>query len=111
MTEVESLQASLHSLAARLEGSPQWPALRAIYLDLAPYLGPIQAALHGAERVYGSSPEVLAAGESFDAFKAGLRQVGLDIRLASEGALAVGLHQCVQLALETLDTLSGLDER
>jgi hypothetical protein len=37
-----------------------------------------------------------------------MRQVGLDIRLASEPALVVGLQTCLESALEIVDWLQQL---
>lgn len=109
MSDNAAMRASCRRLMARLEGQPAWPELRAIYLDLAPLIGELQAAVTEAARSLAESDGARQAQDALDLLKASSRQVGLDIRLASEPALRVGLQIALQHALDTLDALDRLE--
>lgn len=69
-----------------------------------------QGAVAEAGRQHDAGDELRAAQEAFDRLKASSRQVGLDLRLASPAALALGLRMAldgVQDVLAHLDRLPG----
>jgi hypothetical protein len=101
----EDLRTACRDLALKLEGEPQWPALKAAYLDLATLVGRLQGAVSEAARTQGPNDELRAAEAGLETLKATTRQVGLDIRLASERALAVGLRMALESAAEVLNAL------
>jgi hypothetical protein len=61
-------------------------------------------------RGMGETHAIQEAQQALDTMKAGVRQVGMDIRLASEGALAFGLGAALQSAFQTLDCLDRAGE-
>ena len=110
MVDTAEAREDCRRLAARLEGHPRWPELNAAYLDLAPLVGRLQGLVGEAERAHGLTEAVREAEESLERLKAGARQVGLDIRLASEGALLIGLQTVLQGVSETLDRLERIEQ-
>lgn len=109
MIDLDAARERCRSLAARLEGQPHWPELRAVYLDLSTLVGQLQGAVSEARRARPASEEARAAEAAFDRLRAGARRVGLDIRLASEPALQLGLQEALKSASETLDRLQHLE--
>lgn len=109
MIDRDELRASCRNLAARLDGTPQWPVLKAVYLDLATLVGRLQGVVNDAIRSYGASEETRAAEASLARVKSSVRQVGLDIRLSSEAALSMGLQTALESACETLDWLDRIE--
>ena len=107
--DVAVLRASCRELAARLEGKPDWDTVRAVYLELAPLVGELQGAVGEYTHAHGEAEEARRAEAAFAQARASFRRVGLDIRLASPGALAMGLETALQSALETLDWLQRID--
>ena len=105
MSDVASLRASLQQIDAILARQPHGPELRAAHLDLVTLAGQLQGAVSERRRGDGETPAVRDAEASLDAMKAGVRQVGMDIRLASEGTLQFGLEACVRDAFQVLDDL------
>jgi len=110
MSDLAGVRAECRQLAARLEGKPDWAALRAIYLDMATVAGRIQGAVSEARRASDNHDMVDRAEAALTEAKGNLRQVGLDIRLASPAALALGLRSAVGSALEALDHLQRMEE-
>ncbi len=110
MSHLADVRAECGKLAARLEGKPEWAALRAIYLDMATVVGRLQGAVGEARRASNHQDTVEQAEATLIELKGSLRQVGLDIRLASPPALAFGLQSAVGSALATLDHLQGMEE-
>ncbi len=110
MSDLADVRAECHQLAARLEGTPDGAALRAIYLDMATVVGRLQGAVSEARRASNNPDTVERAETALSELKGRLRQVGLDIRLASLPALAFGLQSAVGSALETLDHLQRMQE-
>ena len=104
MSENE-LRREMDDLVRRLGRAAEWPELRAIYLDIAPLLGRLDAAVREAERQDGSRASN-SARASLEEAKATARQVGLDIRLASPAALSFGLRRTLDAIHETLDRLN-----
>lgn len=109
MNDIEELQAACRDLHLRLSGNPHWSELNAIYLALVPLVGRIQAAVAERARLHGESDTLHAAEASFQALKASRKQVGVDIRLASEPALRLGLQTAIEQALETLARVAEID--
>ena len=110
-TDLTALRESCSALNARLNGQPHWPELRAIYLDLSLLVGQIQGAVGERGRGAGGPLDVRGAQEALGALKSSVRQVGLDIRLASEPALRLGLETALEHAGVTLDCLAGTTSR
>jgi hypothetical protein len=106
---VDELRETCLALRRRLEGQPHWPELRAVYLELAPLAGQLQGAVRERIRAEGGTEESRQAEASLSRLQAGMRQVGLDIRLASEPALLLGLQTCLESALETVDYLQRMN--
>ena len=91
-------------LQAELATGTPWPRLRAAYLELATVAGQLQGAV--AERARsGAGPDSTDLEALLERLKSELRQVGFDIRLASEAALAIGLQTALGDALAILDRL------
>lgn len=109
MSDVTGLRASLQRIESMLGDQPRWPQLRTAHLDLVTVTGQLQGALSEQRRLGGDAGTLQHAEESLDAMKATVRQVGMDIRLASEGALLLGLQTCLRLAFEVLDLLDSPD--
>jgi hypothetical protein len=105
MTDLAPIQETCGRLAARLQGRPRESELRATYMEMATLTGLLHGAVGDARRVQGETDAVRAAEASLDRFKAGMRQVGLDIRLASEAATQIGLQTALDTAIETLEAL------
>ncbi len=99
------LRDSLQAIGIRLAEAPQWPQLRAAHLDLVTITGRLQGALSERRRLDGETEALREAETALDAMKAGVRQVGMDIRLASERALLLGLEACLENAYRVLDAL------
>ena len=110
MSDLAEVRAECCRLAARLEGKPDGSALRAVYLDMATVVGRLQGAVSEARRVSNNRDAVEQAEAALSQLKGSLRQVGLDIRLASPSTLALGLQSAVGSALETLDHLQRMEE-
>lgn len=107
MADTEALRAALQAMEATLARQPHWPQLRAAHLDLVTATGQIRGAIHGMRREGGETAKLRAAEEALRQLEASVRQVGMDIRLASEGALLLGLQTALQHAFETLDRVSA----
>lgn len=109
---IDLVQTREHSrrLAERLQGQPHWPELRAVYLELATVVGQLQGAVGESTRAHGETEEARMAALAFERLKASSRKVGLDIRLASERALLLGLQDALRSVEETLDWLQRLEE-
>jgi len=105
MTDLQDLKERCRRLEARLQGQPHWPELRGVYLELVTVVGQLQGAVGESSRAHGETEEARMAERSFERLKSSSRKVGLDIRLASEAALLVGLQDSLQSAFETLDWL------
>lgn len=103
--ETTELREECRLLQGRLEGHPHGPDLHRIYLDLAPLVGRLQGLVSERSRAVGQTGALRAAQELLEQLKATVRQVGLDIRLASEPALQVGLQRALECTLEVLDLL------
>jgi hypothetical protein len=108
MTDTADAREDWRHLAARLEGQPRWPELNAAYLELAPLVGRLQGLVGEARRAHGETDEVREAEQALERLKASARRVGLDIRLASEPALLIGLQTALQDAAKTLDRLEAI---
>jgi hypothetical protein len=106
--DLAAIEQHCADLAARLDRRPDWQGLRAVYLELAPMMGQLQGAVGSARRQHGDG--AAGAEAALDGFKTGVRAVGLDIRLASESSLALGLQTALQQARETLAALRSIDE-
>lgn len=107
MAELAAIREQCSTLMRRLDGSPPWPELRAVYLEIAPLVGRLQAGVGEAAR---EQPEAAAEAEAaLGKLKATSQKVGLDIRLASPRALQVGLLACLEEALEVVDRLEGVE--
>jgi hypothetical protein len=111
MSDLSQLRSECRRLAGQLEGEPHWEKLRAIYLELAPLMGELQGALSRWTRAHGDEEDAQPLQTTFDELKASVRQVGLDIRLASEGALAMGLRVSLERAEELLDRLEQAEQQ
>lgn len=111
MIDITDLRASLTEIESVLVTQPHLPQLRTAHLDLVTLAGQLQGAVSERRRLQGETEEIREAQLALDAMKAGIRQVGMDIRLASEGALAFGLGHALQNAFQTLDSLdrAGVD--
>lgn len=105
MSDTASLRDSVQAIQARLAQAPGWPQLRAAHLDLVTTAGQLQGAVHERRRVAGETQALRDAETALDAMQAGVRQVGMDIRLASEAALRLGLESCLAEAYAVLDAL------
>ena len=103
--DLVGMRAEAEILLERLDGTPQWPDLRAIHMDVAPLLGRLQGAVGARRRELGDTPQVREAETALEGVKASSRQVGADIRLASEDALALGLRTTIDGALEVIGLL------
>ena len=105
MADTAQIRETCREISARLEGRPAWPELRAVYLDMAPLVGQLQGLVNDARRAHGGGVETLESARALEQLKAQLRQVGLDMRLASEPALLMGLQMALESAAQTLDRL------
>ena len=108
MTDTDEIREYCRGLAGRLAGKPSGSQIHAAYLDLATVTGQLQAAVAECVRLRGESDETHEIRQALDEMKAQVRKVGLDIRLASESALLIGLQTALESALETLDRLAQL---
>src|SRR5438270_13298400 len=102
MIDLQTLTDRYRRLSTRLEGQTSYDEVRAVFLELASQVGELEAAVN--ERVKGreTSLDAQQARLALDQMKASLRAVGLDIRLASPPAIAIGLETVLESALETL---------
>lgn len=105
MIDTAALHASLVAIEASLAGQPGSAQLRAAHLDLVTLTGQLQGIVNERRRLQGETDAVRETEVALNALKAGVRQVGMDIRLASEGALAFGLEAALRSAFQTLDCL------
>ena len=103
--ETAELREECRLLQLRLEGHPHAPDLHRIYLDLVPLVGRLQGLVSERLRRSDQTEALRAAQEPLEQLKSTVRQVGLDIRLASEAALQVGLQRALECAFEVLDLL------
>lgn len=109
MIDRVALRADNDQLTHRLAGTPRWPELRAVYLDLTTLVDQLQGTLSEAAREDSESTSLDDARSALARLKAATRQAGFDIRLASEPALAFGLQAALQHAIEFLDCLDRID--
>jgi hypothetical protein len=93
------------AVQARLERRQTNQSLHGMYLELAPLVGRLQGNISESARANHIAQDLSQAEESFEQLKASYRKVGLDIRLASDRAILIGLQSVVQYALDTLDHL------
>ncbi|MGH2441624.1 MAG: hypothetical protein ACRDFX_00470 [Chloroflexota bacterium] len=91
----------------RLEGSPEWSEIKAVYLDLTTLTGQLQGLVSQRAHGSGTSGSETEAERTLLQLKAILRQVGLDIRLSSGAALTLGLRTGLEMAHQTLDALKA----
>lgn len=105
MAGMAELRGGCLELSTRLASSPHVPELHTIYLDLVPLIGQLQGAVSLAQRTHGETPPIQFAQTHLEQLKAIARQVGLDIRLASEAALLLGLQSALDEAFQVLDQL------
>jgi hypothetical protein len=103
--DLVAMRAECEALLDRLDRGPQWPDLRGIHMDVAPVIGQIQGAVGARRREIGGVPDVVAAEAALERLKADSRRVGADIRLASEGALSLGLRTALTDALDAVSAL------
>jgi hypothetical protein len=103
--DLVAMRAECEQLLDRLDAVPAWPDLRAVYMDLAPIVGQIQGAVSTRRREIGETAQVREAEAALERLKASSRQVGADIRLASESALAIGLRTALNEALGAIEQL------
>jgi hypothetical protein len=103
--DLPGMRAQCELLLERLDGAPTVPQLRAVFMDLAPLIGEIQGAVLARRREVGNSLDVREAEAGLDRLKVGSRQVGAEIRLASEDALALGLRTTLGEAMEVIAIL------
>jgi hypothetical protein len=108
MVDLAETRALCDRLAARLGGQPDWSELRAVYLEMAPLVGQLQGSVGELSRRHGEGEDIRKASASLEELKQSVRRVGLDIRLASERALLLGLQTALQQARETLDSLERI---
>ena len=111
MADLVSIREQCMALLQRLEGRPSWAQLRAIYLEIAPLLGRLQASVAEAARERQGAEGIKQAQAALETLKTSAQRVGLDIRLASEPALQVGLQVCLEQALEVVDSLERTEGR
>lgn len=105
MSDAMTIRDTCRLLKERVQREPQLPELRSVYLDLSPVIGQIQGLVAEAVRRAPADETVSRAEASLADLKAVARQVGLDIRLASPGALTMGLLTALERAEETLGWL------
>ena len=105
MTDIAALREECSRLSERLERDVAWSELNAIYLELAPLIGKLQGAVGEHRGVCGDSPSSRCAEDALDRLKRTARQIGLDMRLASPAATAIGLQTAMESARETIDCL------
>ena len=106
MADLDTLTAEHRQLTSALANARQWEELRAVYLDLAPFIGRLQGTVSEIERGPDEG-EARRARDALDRLKSTARRVGLDIRLASTTALTIGLEQAISEAGELLGRLSA----
>jgi hypothetical protein len=109
--DVTRTRAEIERLSAGLEGQPDWPELRSVYLDLSTLAGQLQGAVGDARREAGDTPAVQTAASALERLKAEVRQIGLDIRLASPQALLIGLQTALASAEETVAALAEVESQ
>src|SRR5437764_15359836 len=98
MLDLAELRAECHRLQARLQGRPNGDRLKAVYMDMAPLIGQLHGAVNQTARSSGEIEAVAAARVSLEDLKVTARQVGFDIRLSSDAALASGLPTALEQA-------------
>jgi hypothetical protein len=111
LVDLAAIRVQCDTLMRRLDGRPSWPELRAIYLEVAPLIGRLQASVGEAAREPDRTEAAAEAEAALGRVKASAQKVGLDIRLASERALQVGLQMCLEQALEVVDRLEGAETK
>lgn len=109
MDDLSDTAEECRRLLARLDGTPSWDEINRIHHELAPIVGRLQAAVAAAERARGDVQSVRDARAALDTLKATQRRVGLDIRLSSPAALALGLEHAIHSALEVIAQLAVED--
>lgn len=102
---IHALQAQCRELLARVDSTSEYDRLRAVYMDLAPLMGEIHGVVMREVRRQGDTPATGEAQAAMESLRAAARQVGLDIRLASPAALALGLRTSLELAQRALQAL------
>jgi hypothetical protein len=107
VTELSETRTHCNALSARLRGRMNRAEITRIYLEMAPLIGRLQAAVSDRERISGETPDIRQAREALVRLKAVARKVGLDIRLGSDAALLMGLRTAAEAAIETLDCLEA----
>ncbi|HLJ68779.1 MAG TPA: hypothetical protein VKX16_15600 [Chloroflexota bacterium] len=105
MSDIAATRERCRELEARLSRGPHWPELRAIYLDLSTVVGQLQGAVAEHRRARAEPSGNAPLEETLERLKSELRVIGFNIRLSSEGALAVGLQTAVEDALAILGLL------
>jgi hypothetical protein len=103
--DLVALRAECEALLDRLEGQVHLLDLRRIHMDIAPMIGQLQGMVGARRREVGDLDAVLQAEDALGRLKADSRQVGADIRLASETALAMGLRTALSDALQVIAAL------
>jgi hypothetical protein len=103
-SDLAALQARAEELAGDIERAAG-PQLHGLYLDLVTFLGTVTGAVHEAQR--SRRDDMGTAHDALDRAKGSARQVGLDIRLASEPALRMGLSTAIEQAREALDLIAA----
>lgn len=105
MIDTAKLRADLAEIESGLASQPRLPELRAAHLDLVTLTGQLQGAVSERRRGQGETVAIREAQAALDNMKAGVRQVGMDIRLASEDALAFGLGEALDSGFQALACL------
>lgn len=110
MADVTDMRSRCRQLTAQIEGQPTSSALRTVYLQLGPLVGELKGMVGERRRKQGDTEAVRAAEGALEQLERIARKVSLDMRLASPGALQIGLQSSLESALETLDCLEGRDD-
>lgn len=103
--DLAALRAECETILTRLDRSPKVPEVHGIHMALAPLIGEIQGAVGACRREGGSIEAVEEAEAALQRLKASARRVGADIRLASPGALTLGLQTALGEALQAIDAV------
>lgn len=78
-----------------------------MYLELSVLAGRLQGAVGEYARLRGETDVGREAESKLEQIKTSVRRVGLDIRLAPESALLMGMQLALGSIDETLDLLDG----
>lgn len=110
MVDFEETLFRCEQLEARLRERSSPLDLRGVHFNLVTVAAQLQGAVGELVRAQGETEATSQLERSLDELKARVRRVGLDLRVAPEAALIMGLELSLQSARDTIDRLQQLQE-